>query len=654
MTLLLLLAAACWASEPKAAQLEYLRGQLLERQGSYPEALRAYEKALGKDPQSAYVSREAAQLALELGQYDKALQWAKKVVELQPGQADSLVLLGRVQAALGDTEVAEKSFQAALKLDPQSVESVFSLAGLLAGRNPEEARRLFERFIESNPAKAAEAHFQLARLELQLGRTEVGRKHLKQAIALDAENEALPARYALAQTYANEHSTDAALAEYVKILKLEPQNVALLDRIAQLYLAKGDWEAMRQTLLEAKAAQNDDPEANHWLALYCERKSDWAKAADYVRASAAFSEDPALSMRLGYYLTQDGRLAAAVSVLEAAQRRWPDNDQVAYFLALGYDDLKRYDDAVKLLRRVVELKPDFREARFHLGVLFEKTGRMAEAEIEFRRQLVEKPDDAAALNYLGYSLADRGLELEQAEGYIRRAVALDPRNGAYLDSLGWVHYKLGRSTEAVAELRKAADALPEDDTVLDHLGDAYAAGGDVAAAWRVWKRASPEKAARTERRFSTEQLGGLYLDYLKSLQGGIRKLSGLCEMRGKILGREFSYRCLVTFRTPDELEIELLGPLFTPVFRIKLNDQGFVMDPLNLEGVDPRAVTEAAYNAVALMRQYLSGRLFDLGAARYKKKWWRGLRWLELPGWRLTLDRSSTHVEQVVSLQAPG
>jgi tetratricopeptide (TPR) repeat protein len=659
MILHLLLAASCLAADTKTAQLEFARGQLLERRGAYSEALAAYEATLKADPGSAYVNREAADLALEIGDHEKALAYAQAAAALQPRDAATLVLLGRVQWAMGRTDEAQKTFETALKLDPKSSESIYSLAGLFAEKSPDKARELLTRYLEQNPDQAGEAHFQLAKIELSLGRAKAAEKQLKEAIALDPDEDSVAARYALAQAYESEQSTDAALGTYQELLRLEPGNAQLLDHIAELYFQKDDWEKMRETLLQAKAARPDDPTANHWLALDAEKSSDWAKSIDYVRASAAFKDDPALSLRLSYYLTQAGRLDEAVKTLEAAHARWPDNDQVEYFLALGYDDVKQPEKAIPLLRHALTLTPGRHDARYQLGVLLEKLGRMDEAEPEFRHLLADKPDDASVLNYLGYSLADRGKKLDEAADLINKAVAIEPNNPAYIDSQGWVDYKLGKSKDAVSLLTKAAGMLPDDDEVWDHLGDAEFKAGDAPAAWRHWKRSEslaasgaklPGKAAQLERQFKPEELGNYYLDYLKSVQDNIQKITGVCEFKGKILGHAFTYQCLFTFKGPDEIAVDLLGPMMMPVFRMHLTEKTFEMDPLRLEGVDPKAVTDGAYNALLLMREYLNGELYSHRPAVFKKLWRERL--VESQLWRLTLDKASVRVENVVALAA--
>ncbi|MBI3554291.1 MAG: tetratricopeptide repeat protein [Elusimicrobia bacterium] len=649
------------AEAQKSAQMEYMRGMLLEHRGDYAEALKAYESALAFDPDSVYICREAAGLALEVGQMDKAFRWAGRVVSLEPGSAEAHLLLGRVQWAKGDTEAAEASFEEALKLDPKSAESIYSLASLLSAKSPQKARELLERFLGANPAQAGEAHFQIAKLDMAAGRVAQAKIHLKSSIATSPDEESLPARYALAQAYEVDHDTDAALSEYLKILKFEPQDVALLDHIGQIYFMKGNWEQLRQQFENAKSVKKDDPTANHWLALYAERKGEFSKAADYLKSSAALGEEPTLSLRLSYYLTQAGRLKEAVAVLETAHARWANNDQIAYFLALGYDDLKDDAKAVKLLRKVLELKPDYRDARYQLAVLLEKGGRIEEAAKEFRALLAQKPEDASVLNYLGYSLADRGLKLAEAEDMIARAVKLDPKNPAYEDSLGWVHFKLGRSSEAMHELFSALRGLPEDETVWDHLGDVYAARQDFGSAWRFWKKSEslyspeaklPRKASAVEDKFSPEVLGGDYQDYLAMAEGGYQKLSGLCEIKGVILGHSLAYTGLFTFKAPEDLSIDLLGPLFTPLLRIRLNKEGFLMDPLRIEGLDPANVMSAADASVAVIRDFLSGRFFTAKPARCKKGW--RTTQIEVGAWRLVLDKAGVRVHTVESASGSG
>jgi Flp pilus assembly protein TadD len=121
--------------------------------------------------------------------------------------------------------------------------------------------------------------------------------------------------------------------------------------------------------------------------------------------------------------------------------------------------------------------------------MLERKGRIEEAEVELREAIKLDGRSAEALNYLGYSFADRGVRLDEALELIRGALSIDPWNGAYLDSLGWVYVKLGRLDDARDPLERAAREFPNDATVLEHLGDLYDRRGDVSRAKSYWRRA---------------------------------------------------------------------------------------------------------------------------------------------------------------------
>lgn len=643
----------------KSAQRHYLRGTLHEHRGDYVAAMQEYEAALSYDPNSAYICKEAADLALDMGDIDAAKKLARRLLTIDGKSAEAYMLIGRTHWASDELDSAQEAFETALKLAPQSSETILSLGALLSEHSPQKARELLIRFVKERPAEAAEAHYQLAKIDFADGHAAAAIGHIKEGISLEPDS--LPLRYALAQAYEAQFSTDAALGEYLEILKLEPANVSIINHIGDIYFRKGQMDEARARFEEAHRLKPEDIFSGQWLAADAERLGDWSRAAACIQNGAILAEDPSLNLRLSYYQSQAGKIKEAVATLAAAHARWPAHDQIAYFLALGYDDLHQEDKAIMMLRRVLELKPDSRDARYQLGAIYEKTNRMPEAEKEFRQLVAAHPEDSSALNYLGYSLADRGIKLQEAEALIREAVRLNPANGAYLDSLGWVLFKQGRSTGAVDELLLALERSPDDETILEHLGDAYSALGSTAAAWRAWKRSemladasslAGKKAAKAQSYFDAAELGVQYLGHLDEAHGSATKLSALCRIEGKAANRPFSYNGMLTFRGPQELVLDLLGPLFAPMFRIRLSADGFIMDTLHVEGLSPDALTEAVYGMFSTMREFLSGKLFTHNPARFRKGWRR--RFVEVGDWRLELDAQGMRLAALEPNQGPG
>jgi tetratricopeptide (TPR) repeat protein len=131
---------------------------------------------------------------------------------------------------------------------------------------------------------------------------------------------------------------------------------------------------------------------------------------------------------------------------------------------------------------------------FLRGALDERQKHYEAAEEQFRKILDIDPNNSMTLNYLGYMLADRGVKLNEALTFIQKAVQLDPQNYAYLDSLGWVYFKLGQYPLAEENLRKASERVSTDPTVHDHLGELYEKTGRLKLAVTQWDQSLAQYA----------------------------------------------------------------------------------------------------------------------------------------------------------------
>jgi tetratricopeptide (TPR) repeat protein len=154
-----------------------------------------------------------------------------------------------------------------------------------------------------------------------------------------------------------------------------------------------------------------------------------------------------------------------------------------------FDDEKKTLDAADALSKTPEEKLG---VQFMRGAMFERSKNFDAAEMAFRSILQDDPNNAGALNYLGYMYADRGIHLEEAQQMISKALEIDPGNGAYLDSLGWVHFRLNQLDKAVEELRQAIDKTGKDPTVHDHLAEVYFKQGKIREAIQQWEASVSE------------------------------------------------------------------------------------------------------------------------------------------------------------------
>ena len=180
-------------------------------------------------------------------------------------------------------------------------------------------------------------------------------------------------------------------------------------------------------------------------------------------------------------------------LLEEARRHYPSAPQLTYLLAIALREAKQSQAAVTTFEEALhESEASGQEVvndrfYFEYGAAAEQAGLYDKAAELFKRSIALDPADAAqAYNYLGFMWADQNTHLDEAEDYIKRALAAEPENGAYLDSLGWLHYRQGKYEQALAELLSASVALKDGDPVVfEHIGDTHAAAEPDAESRRV-------------------------------------------------------------------------------------------------------------------------------------------------------------------------
>ena len=256
-------------------------------------------------------------------------------------------------------------------------------------------------------------------------------------------------------------------------------------RMATVHLEQRNLEQAKQLLEEVE--EPEDAEALELRIRVALAGEDYATARRLIGDLRASKETGLANFLEGELLVLTGRTAKARARFKAAA----EEIDPSMWIHVGqiWREAEQVEEGERALRRWVSREPGSAQAHFGLADYLERTGRFEEAEQELEKTLGLEPDHAEALNYLGYSLADRNERLDEALGLILRALEIDPWNGAFLDSLGWVYYRLGRYEEARDPLERAAREYPHDAVVLEHLGDLYAKIGEHELALAMWRRA---------------------------------------------------------------------------------------------------------------------------------------------------------------------
>ncbi len=243
-------------------------------------------------------------------------------------------------------------------------------------------------------------------------------------------------------------------------------------------------------------AAEDEPTRLQAIVLRADALMQAKHFDEALTALQAGGTSPAVEARRAEVLVRADREREGREALATLAAR--DDVPSVLAAAQSWQRLERNDESIPILEKLVATHPETAVAHFLLGAAYERTGQRQKAVASLRRVLEIQPDFHAALNYLGYTYAEAGENLDEALRLVRRAVALDPDNGSYVDSLGWTYHRLGRHEQARGYLERAARLEPADATLHEHLGDVYVALGQKDRARAAYRRALELEDANAE------------------------------------------------------------------------------------------------------------------------------------------------------------
>ena len=415
------------------AYFEFLMARRLEAQGDHTGALTALGRAAAADPTSAEVRAEIASFQLRRNERGAAETDALQALRLDEGNLEAHRVLGMIYGAGVDAMNARTP------------------------RGQVETR-----------ARQAIAHLERATGEGVLG--------------VDIE-----IRYSLGRLYLRAGEPAKAVDAFIRVVDENPASAQGRLSLAQAYAASDD---IGNAIATLEIIVNEEPQVASTLARYQERVGLLKEAAQsYSRALVADPTSRGLKFRRIAAVYNDREFVQAAAFAAEAQAQHPEDLRFPRLRARALFESGDLAQALTVLEPTARAHPTDVATQLALADLYSDVGRDVEAERILRRYLGIEPANAEALNYLGYLLATRGRALDEAVQLVERALVIEPGNPSYLDSLGWAHFRRGDFDEAEKYLSPAAQQLPRNAVVQDHLGDALAGQGRWLDAIAAWTRA---------------------------------------------------------------------------------------------------------------------------------------------------------------------
>ena len=502
-----------------------VQASVYEVAGDFAGAVLEYQEALQQDPSAAIHFAISKDYSL-LGKHALAAQHAKEAVRL-----DSLRILyhqnlANVYMNAYQPDLAIPEFERIVQLDSNNTEGWFSLARLYQTSKPLRALEIYERILDRE-GDDWEILLQTAEIYNSLGRFDQAADKYRRMVELDPSNNVL--RRQLAETYARGGKTDEAVKILEEILEADKNNADAIASLADIYLDQHNFDkalslyqrllAMEHTNAEVRLrvavaywgqAQRDstfiDKAKPIFEQLNKELPNDW-RPYYYLGAIADREKHDSLAGQffervtrlaewngdawwyIGSSLFEKGEYQKLVDEMQRAKKALPRDSRIFFLEGLGYSRLDLPQEAVTSLKRALELKPDDINAISTLALTLDGLHRYQESDSLYERALRLDPQSHLILNNYGYSLAERGLQLDRALQMSLQAVAADPQNASYLDTAGWVYFMLARYDDARKYIEKAIAAGGASATVYEHMGDIQSKLGQKEKAAQFWNHA---------------------------------------------------------------------------------------------------------------------------------------------------------------------
>lgn len=514
-------AAAESEADYACSYFHFLWGRHAELLLRFEEALEFYQKALVCDDKAEMISEKVPILLLRLDRIDEAAVWLHNHLLAHPDKTGMRMLYAKVLLKQKKNAEAMRQYQMISDRHPDDPAILLLLAEMyLTAEQPDKAEPLLERVLGKDPTsypgrilmarlcqmqgKIDEAvdHYQKAlernwsiELQMELGELYVQAGRYNEAVALyealierDEQNES--ARVALIHVYLLQKNDTQALAELnrLKTFANQPRRVDLT--IARLYAKQKRYDkaiAITEKILE----KENLPEARYFLAVLLVQQGKYGRALKQLRQidrkAAEYMDALFLEVRI---LREQNKVEEAKQLLEEQIQSGDSKTADVYIMLAALHQMEGRDDlSKKVLLEGLEVFPDDENLLYEYGLALEDTGDHNGALAIMEKIIELKPDNAAALNFVGFSWAEKKVNLDQALDYIQRAIELKPDNGYIRDSLGWVYFRLGKIEQAIKELETAVKLSPGDAAILEHLGDVYLDSGRLKEALQTYKKA---------------------------------------------------------------------------------------------------------------------------------------------------------------------
>src|SRR3989339_108609 len=544
----------------KAAQAAFIEGSVFELKGQLTDAIKRYTEAYSLDPQPG-ISYTLTKNYFKINKLGSALGYSKLSVEGDHRNVEYLLLLGSIYDASHFPDSSDVVYRAVLALDSTNITAYFNLAQISEAKRPSEALALYKKVVDIiGPEWTVLVHIvdlneRLGNIDATISTVEVlidsyikTKKFDKAILLIDESLASFPDDLNLVEfkgiALVQKGEMKQALGEYMKLVKDKSIPFENKIRVGLSYLSAAEKDSsnllLAKSVFEQINKDTTDWQVKSYLGEIAIRRNDEAAAIKYFEEATQLAEwNPDVWVRMGGLLFDSRKYKDVIRFMDQAVQKFPNNFPINLIYGLALSQNNDHEKAKEILKRALNLNPKDVNALGALGYTLNQLQQDEEALIVLNKALQYDPNNLQVLsvtalihetnknyslsdslyahalkidsanvlilNNLAYSWADRGIKLQDALKMAKKAIETEPKNSSYLDTIGWIYYKLGDYKKAKESIEEAVKMELENATLVDHLGDVYFKMGDKKKAMSNWKKAFELDGTKLEIKIKIEK-----------------------------------------------------------------------------------------------------------------------------------------------------
>lgn len=465
---------------------KFLQALSLEQEDKNQEAATILKELLTQNPDDKHIIHEYCYLALDNKKED--FNFCKNALEnLKNKTWQNYTVLGDYYLREGALTQALAEYEKALKLNPENLDLAFHYAGILASRDQNAAVEYLKDLAKTYPQTDGFITVKIAEIYLKNNEEDKAISFLEDSLKTVQKKDGV--YFTLVRFYEQKKDVKKLYSLYQAMYANGLADTNILEKLGALALLKDDEESAQKYFAELLKSDDTNPYATRFFALQEQSQGRYENALNYVKKSRDFENNPASQIKAGYYLSMLSKQDELLDLMENAYKKFPNNNQIAYYYALALRDGEKHNKALKVFEEILQSEPENELALLNYATLLHEQKKYKKMQETLRKLLKINPNSAEGLNFLGYFLVDEGKKTDLDEGYklISKALSLKPDEIAYQDSLAWYYFKAGN----VAEANKILSALPDvkDEEIYLHKAEVAYALKDFAGAVKNYESA---------------------------------------------------------------------------------------------------------------------------------------------------------------------